>query len=203
MDRIKEQATKFWQIVSAAETAKTYQQAAGLTWQIIKELGLLLWLVLCLVLVAGDWFWKNSILAGRRFRQWINNLEQPSPDRMVSQAGQALLSASKGSVNVTLSKARSELGLPEPAPLPPVTPAPAKPNAKDTAPSPAPASVSPPTSPTTVDDVPTTVSKTPSSPPAATEASAKPPANSPKSTATPPTDIAEVEAEEDDSDDES
>lgn len=128
MDRIKEQATKFWQTVSAPETLTIYQQAASVTWEIIKELALLIWLVICLVLVAGDWFWNFSIQAGRSFRAWLNSFEEPSADRIASQAGQAIVTASKGSLNFTLSKARTELGLPEPppkpAPAPKPTPAP-------------------------------------------------------------------------------
>lgn len=125
MDRIKEQATKFWQTVSAPETLTIYQQAAGVTWEIIKELALLIWLVVCLVLVAGDWFWNFSIQAGRSFRAWLNSFDEPSADRIASQAGQAIVTASKGSLNFTLSKARTELGFPEPPPKPAPAPTPA------------------------------------------------------------------------------
>lgn len=163
MDRIKEQATKFWQTVSAPETLTVYQQAANVTWTILKELALLIWLVICLVLVAGDWFWTFSIQAGRSFRAWLNSFEEPSADRIASQAGQAIVTASKGSLNFTLSKARTELGLPEPPPKPAPAPKPT-PAPKSAPPKPPVESVAPPA---------------PSTPPVAPEAPTAPAAPSP------------------------
>lgn len=149
MDRIRDQAAKFWQTLSAPETLTTYQEAGAVTWRILQELGLLLWLVLCLGLVAVDWFWKNSIQAGRNFRYWLSGLEQPSPERIASEAGKAIVSVGKGSFDYTIAQARGQLGLPlqleiperepvsvrptsapvsasapEPAPIPSPTPAP-------------------------------------------------------------------------------
>ena len=112
MNRIQDQAAKLWQTLSATDTVTTYKQAGVVTWNIVRELALLVWLVFCLVLVAIDWFWKNSIQAGRNFRYWLTNLDQSSPDRIASEAGRALLTVGKDSLDTTISKARTQLGLP-------------------------------------------------------------------------------------------
>lgn len=112
-NQVSSQADKVWQMVSAPSTANTYKEALTLTWTILRETGILLWLVLCLGLVAFDWFWTNSIQTGRRARAWFDSIEEPSADRVASEAGRAILAVSKSSLAFTLSQARESLGLPE------------------------------------------------------------------------------------------
>lgn len=112
MDKIQAQAAHLWQRLSAPETGATYQQAALLTGDLLKETATLLWLLICLFLVAFEWFWKTSVQLGSNFRAWLSGIEQSSPDRVVSEAGRALLSAGKNSVGFTLSQAKEQLGLP-------------------------------------------------------------------------------------------
>jgi hypothetical protein len=116
MDRIQAQAALLWQRLSAPDTGATYKQAALLTWDILKETAALLWLLICLFLVAFEWFWKNSIHLGSSFRAWLAGIEQTSPDQVVSEAGRALLSAGKNSVGFTLLQAKEQLGIPLEAP---------------------------------------------------------------------------------------
>jgi hypothetical protein len=124
MDKIQAQASHLWQRLSAPETGATYQQAALLTWDLLKETASLLWLLICLFLVAFEWFWKTSVQLGSDFRAWLSGIEQSSPDRVVSEAGRALLSAGKNSVGFTLSQAKGQLGLPvEQTALPTTSPA--------------------------------------------------------------------------------
>jgi hypothetical protein len=157
MNKIQAQATNLWQRLSAPDTGATYQQAALLTWDILKETATLLWLVICLFLVAFEWFWKTSVQLGSDFRAWLSGIEQSSPDRVVSEAGRALLLAGKNSVGFTLSQAKEQLGIalepPAPAALPaksvPVNSSP-EPYA---APVPAPSSTTPPA--TTLPQTPT------------------------------------------------
>jgi hypothetical protein len=111
-NQISSQATKLWQTVSASSTANTYREAATVTWAILRETGLLLWLILCLGLVAFDWFWTNSIDTGRRARAWWNTIDEPSTNRIASETGRAILAAGRSSMAFTLAQARESLGLP-------------------------------------------------------------------------------------------
>lgn len=126
MERIQAQANKLWQIISSPSTAKTYQQALALTWSLLKETGQLLWLVLCLGLVAGDWFWKKSYKAGQDTRVWIDTLQTkattPDPENeaadkatsaanFLSETGKSLLSAGQNSVTLALNTAKAQLGM--------------------------------------------------------------------------------------------
>lgn len=117
MEKLKMQAAKLWQLLTASETYGVYQTAIATTWTILKETGLLLWLVICLVLVFGEWFWKTAIGAGRSFRNWFNSLEGSS-DQIASETGKVLLTAGKSSLSSTLALAKTQLGFavePEPA----------------------------------------------------------------------------------------
>ncbi len=128
--QIQSQASKVWQIIKDPATGATYTQTASTTWIILKETGYLLWLVVCLGLVFGDWIWRTGYRTGWSTREWINNFEKPSPDRLAQDAGQGLLQASKTAVASAVSTAKSQLGIedkPEPvlaSPTPPKPPAP-------------------------------------------------------------------------------
>jgi hypothetical protein len=128
------QITKLRQIITAPETLTSYQQVVAVTWTILKETAVLLWLVLCLVLVAADWFWTNSVLIGRKARAWVNSfdLEQTDSNQMASQMGQTIVTAGKSSLDYAIAQAREQLGLPtkpEVAVPPAVSPAAPKPAA--------------------------------------------------------------------------
>jgi hypothetical protein len=116
-NQIQTQATKVWQTVFDPETAGTYKKTATTTWTLLKESGYLLWLVVCLVLVAGEWIWKTGYKTGWGVRQWVNNLEKPSTDQLLSSTGKNLLSAGKSGLAIALSTAKDQLGIeyePEP-----------------------------------------------------------------------------------------
>lgn len=111
-NQISSQANKLWQILSAPSTAATYQQALSTTWTIIKETGLLVWLILCLVLIAADWFWENSVGLGRKTRNWVSSFDSGDTGTTASQMGQELLLAGRSSLNYVLNQARAQLDLP-------------------------------------------------------------------------------------------
>ncbi len=136
MERIQAQANKLWQIISNPSTAKTYQETLALTWAILKETGQLLWLVLCLGLVAGDWFWKKSYKAGQDTRVWVDTMqtkvetpdaegsdEATSSANFLSETGKSLLSAGQAGITLALNTAKQQLGI-EIASEPPAKPAP-------------------------------------------------------------------------------
>ncbi|MBF2003871.1 MAG: hypothetical protein IGS38_24520 [Synechococcales cyanobacterium M58_A2018_015] len=118
---ISTQAHKLWQLLSAPSTASAYGQALSVTWTILKETALLLWLVLCLVLVAFDWFWHRSIAAGQRTRAWVDSLSAQDTNQMASRMGQGILAASQTSLQRLVAQARTQLNLPaQPLANPPV-----------------------------------------------------------------------------------
>ncbi len=143
MERIQAQANKLWQIISSPSTVKAYQETLALTWAILKETGQLLWLVLCLGLVAGDWFWKKSYKAGQDARVWIDAMqtraetpeaegaEATSTANFLTETGKSLLSAGQAGVTLVLNTAKEQLGLEvksaPPAQLAPVATPPAPP----------------------------------------------------------------------------
>lgn len=112
-NQISSQASKVWSIVSAPTTGDTYKQTGALTWTIIRETGILIWLVICLGLVAFDWFWTNSIWAGQRTRNWVDNLTSTGSDRLPSEAGKAILTVGKTGLASAIAQAREQLGLPQ------------------------------------------------------------------------------------------
>lgn len=111
--QISSQVAKVRQAIFAPETAATYQQAIALTGVIIAETTKLLWLLLCGILVLGEWTGKSGFQAGQSFRNWLTDIEKPSTDRVLSEAGKALLSAGKSSVTSALSGAKEQLGIVE------------------------------------------------------------------------------------------
>jgi hypothetical protein len=112
MNRVAAQAGKLKQLLTNPKTYATYQTIAQTTWNIVVETGLLMWLVMCLSLVAFEWFWRVSVGAGRDFRSWFDNL-QGSSDEIASQTSQAILAAGKNGLNFTISTAKSQLGSPK------------------------------------------------------------------------------------------
>lgn len=155
MDKIKAQANKVSQLVFSAETGAAYKKVLALTWDILRETGVLLWLVICLLFVGIEWFYFTSVRLGRQARAWYENLGQTSPDaepQSVTSTGQAVLNAGQSGVNYLLTQARQQLGMkaPEPPAVPPkssTSPQPSTPAAPvSTAtapPPPAPAAASP------------------------------------------------------------
>lgn len=139
--QLKSQANKLWQTITESKTTETYQQTFALTWSILKEAGYLLWLVVCLGLVFGEWVWKTGYRTGWQVRGWVNNLssEEASADQVLSDTGKSLLEVGKSTAAAAIASAKEQLGL-ENKPEPPLVPS--------TPPAPKPASAPPPTAPT-------------------------------------------------------
>ncbi|MEB3290917.1 MAG: hypothetical protein VKI82_13455 [Leptolyngbya sp.] len=153
MDKIKEQASVVSQLVFAGETGEIYKKMLSRTWDILRETGILLWLVICLTFVGGEWFYRNSVSLGRSARTWYTSLSTKSAEAeppSMEATGEALLSSVKSGAAYLLSQARQQLGLPDPEPTAPIvqsTPvAPAAPPAP-VAPAAPPAPVVPPSAP--------------------------------------------------------
>lgn len=150
MDKIKQQANTVSQLVFSPDTGQTYKKTLLLTWNILRETGILIWLVICLVFVGGEWFYRNSVQLGRSARNWYNNLgetEGKSEAEAATSTGEALLTSVQSGTAYLLSRARQQLGIPDPEPAPEApTSAPPKPTAVATTPP----AVAPPAPATTV-----------------------------------------------------
>ena len=139
--KIQAQAAKFWQAVVSVETINAYKKALDVTWTIIKEAAVLLWLVVCLVLVIFDWGYDVATNAGRKTRTWWDGLSKVDSNEIATETGKQLMAVSKASLYSTISQARSQLGLPtKPEPT---EPSPAKDSGKDSAVSTPPAVTTP------------------------------------------------------------
>lgn len=125
MDKIKQQANIVRQLLFAGDTAQIYQQTVTRTWDILRETSQLIWLVICLTFVGGEWFYRRSVQLGRDTRTWYNGLSSqtasPGESQSMETTGQALLDTVQSGAHYLLSQARKQLGLQEP-PAPPATP---------------------------------------------------------------------------------
>lgn len=115
MERIQAQASKVLQLITSADTFAIYQNAVTVTWKILVEAALLVWLTICLVIVVFEWGWQTSVGIGRNTRAWWDSTlssTEGSGDQVASEAGKALLTAGKNSLDFTITQAKSQLGLP-------------------------------------------------------------------------------------------
>ena len=108
MSRIQAQANKLWQIIQAPETFSKYQSAVLVTWDILREIFLLLWLGFLWVAVLAD----RSISLGQSARIWLDNQKQSTHDRSAAEIGKALLSAGAKGLAVAVAQAKQQLGIP-------------------------------------------------------------------------------------------
>lgn len=122
MEKLKGQAAKVSQLLFSTETSATYSKAIGRTWEILRETGILLWLVICLVFVGAEWFWYTAIRLGHQGRAWYEALQTPSPGgaKSASQIGQSLLLSLSSGTETLLYRAKQQLGIEAEPPVPKV-----------------------------------------------------------------------------------
>ncbi|TVQ11116.1 MAG: hypothetical protein EA368_06100 [Leptolyngbya sp. DLM2.Bin27] len=147
MDTIKEQANVVGQLLFSGETGEIYKKTLTRTWDILREVGVLLWLVVCLTLVGGEWFYHTAVGLGRSTRTWYAGLGEQSPStdaEPVAATGQALLDTVQSGTSYLLAQARQQLGIPAPEPQPTPAPPVASPPVEAPTPSGPPAPAEPP-----------------------------------------------------------
>ncbi len=160
MEKIKGQAGKVGELIFAADTGATYKKTVTLTWSILRETGILLWLIICLVFVGAEWFWQKSILLGLSARGWYEGLQAPSEaePKSATEIGQSALSAVGTGAETLIYQAKKQLGIEAepPAPKPqktqvkaPSVPTPEPPTTTSAAAASSPATPTQPTSSTT------------------------------------------------------
>ncbi|WP_008309088.1 hypothetical protein [Leptolyngbya sp. PCC 6406] len=168
MDKIKTQASKVGELLFAPDTGAAYKKTLTLTWDILRETGLLLWLVICFVFVGGEWFWNSAISLGQKGRTWYEGLSQETTTepKSAGEIGQSLLVAGENSAAFLLYQAKKQLGIdaepPQPkVPAPPQASAPKPPTAATVSSAPVSSTVDMPTAPAPTAPAPTAVDSEP------------------------------------------
>lgn len=147
MDTIKEQANLVSQLLFSSDTGDIYKKTLARTWDILREVGVLLWLVICLTFVGGEWFYRTAVGLGRSTRSWYIGLSEKDTSadaQSITSSGQALLDTVQSGTSYLLAQARQQLGIPEPEPQPHAPPA-ATPSPDELTSSGPPAPIEPPT----------------------------------------------------------
>ena len=108
MSRIQAQAAKVWQIINAPETFSSYKNSVIVTWNILRELSLLLWLGLLWIPVLAD----RTISLGGAARTWMTSQREANAERSAADMGKALQSALQQGLVSTVSQAKLQLGIP-------------------------------------------------------------------------------------------
>ncbi|MGD1905511.1 MAG: hypothetical protein ACFB0C_05880 [Leptolyngbyaceae cyanobacterium] len=163
MDTIKVQANKVSQLIFASDTVGTYQRALTLTWDILRETALLIWLVICLIFVGGEWLWNTAIDLGQKGRAWYESLSdkkaEPGEPQSFESISKSVLSAGESGAAFLLYRAKQQLGIDADPPAPKTVRKPtetAKPVAATPAPPPAPVAPPAPVTPPTAESATTT-----------------------------------------------
>jgi hypothetical protein len=110
------QLTKLQQLLAAPSTIEAYRQVFTVSYSILKEVLVLAWLTVCLVLVLFDWIGTNAIATGQRSKDLLDNLKEVNSEELASETGKSILSAGKAGFAYTVAQAKEQLGLSEPTP---------------------------------------------------------------------------------------
>jgi hypothetical protein len=135
--QLVDQVKVWWKTVSDRESLGTYQKTIQTTWNILRETGRLLWLILCLGLVFVTWLWTTSKTSSQQLKTWYESIPEPKSENVMTEASQFLASASRTTATKMMTQAREQLGLSTPEATPMVKAVAAAPAPTPTAPEPA------------------------------------------------------------------
>ena len=121
--QLSEQASELWKTISSPQTAETYQNTLSITWQILKRLGLTIWLALCLVLVGADWVTGTALSGGKSMRAWVEKLKNSDSEQLTAMTSEQMLTIGKQGLANAVVNARKQLGLSEQTVTPLLAPA--------------------------------------------------------------------------------
>jgi hypothetical protein len=110
--QLTDQIKVWWKTVSSQDSLGTYQKTIQATWNILRETGKLLWLVLCLGLVLVTWIWTSSKTSSQKFQAWYQSIPEPKSEHVWTQASQLLVSTGRTTGTKVMTQAREQLGLP-------------------------------------------------------------------------------------------
>jgi len=113
MNKIKAQIAKVGKILFNVETWVIYKKAIVLSWNLLRELTRLIWLIICLGIFVIAWLWTNSIQAAQELQSWYASIEEPKADNFLDAAGKELLLAGTTGAALALTHAKNQLGIEE------------------------------------------------------------------------------------------
>jgi hypothetical protein len=116
--QLVDQVKVWWKTVSDPESLGTYQKTIQTTWNILRETGRLLWLILCLGLVFVTWLWTTSKTSSQQLKTWYEGIPEPKSENVMKEASQFFGSASRTTATKMMTQAREQLGLTETAAAP-------------------------------------------------------------------------------------
>jgi hypothetical protein len=105
------QLAKLQQILAAPNTIDAYRNVISVTFSLAKEMLMLAWLTVCLVLVVFDWIGNNAIATGQRSKDLLDNLKAVNSEDLASETGKSILSAGKAGLAYTIAQAKGQLGI--------------------------------------------------------------------------------------------
>jgi hypothetical protein len=76
-------AIQLWATLSEKDTVVVYQQAAGKTWELIKQVFTVIFFLFSLVIALIIWAWGIAFQSGLNFRNWLE-VKQPTLGEIVS-----------------------------------------------------------------------------------------------------------------------
>lgn len=114
MTRLQEQFKTLMALLGSDDVLPTYRKALEVTFAIVKEALILLWLVLCLVVVLGEWLWNGTIALGRQGRALVERAKDTTSDRVAADTGKVLAEAGANGIGFALDRAKEQLGMPVP-----------------------------------------------------------------------------------------
>ncbi|NET55832.1 MAG: hypothetical protein F6K47_06580 [Symploca sp. SIO2E6] len=113
MNKIKAQAAKVGKILFSTETWAIYKRAIVLSWNLLRELVRLIWLIICLGIFLVAWLWTNSLQVAQDLQSWYASIEEPKADHVLDAAGKELLLAGTTGAELALTHAKNQLGIEE------------------------------------------------------------------------------------------
>ena len=76
MDKLKQKSSIVFELLFSQETRQTYGKALTLTWNILKETALLLWLLFCSVFLVFFWGGNYIKQASQNVKTWYTDLDE-------------------------------------------------------------------------------------------------------------------------------
>jgi hypothetical protein len=140
MDKLKKQATTVSNLLFSTDTRQVYTRALTLTWDILRETAVFLWLVVCSVFLLIFWGGNYAKQAGQNVRNWYANLDAEQRKNVFAAAWGSLQQIAGGgsSSRSLVDIAKAQLGISADPPalqaIPPAPPVPTKPSTPQTEP---------------------------------------------------------------------
>ncbi|MEM8639749.1 MAG: hypothetical protein AAGG51_13170 [Cyanobacteria bacterium P01_G01_bin.54] len=118
MSKLKQQFQTVNQLLFSLETGQTYLQALQLSWQIVREVAQLVWLVLCFMFLITFWGGRYVGQASYNLKDWYTHLDSQQRQNILGSLVDSLQTAISGkstsgetSSRSLIELAKSQLGI--------------------------------------------------------------------------------------------